>query len=1016
MNPLLDHGYKLTLNRNEGQLHNLTTGSTIHVRRTGRKWAVDLEDLAHAVNGSPQLQYHHAVQDMVQVDAVVTNTPKSIREQVLELHERLGHPNTEAMCQAVEGPSPTWIHTDLNAALIRSVMKRNPCIICLLAKRQKPPVAIASGDRKNMAPGECISGDIVPIHPPSHDGSTMFFLFVDVATGYMRAYTGKAKNGFLTAFIHMVNTMKKFGKNVKIFRSDSETILKNGDMGRYLEENGYFPECSAPEAHYQNFVERYVKTAVRAAATLLHGQQFLPAKYWDWALHHAIDCKNRTPNSKCPSTSPYEILTGRKVNLLKSFQFTFGDLVAVHISKERRRWKFDLRWDVGIYIGQPEASVDSAIIYYPFEGKVLERTDLVKLDITDEAYRRYYSRRHDIYDGTRSAPTRVGEILHDNEINIEKLLTLQDDEQPPIAIPLMEPTELPPDLSPQRRQRRWDHLPAPRVTRSKQSAASAMAVKVLAARASGPSITEALRAPDREEWVEAMSGEIETITNQFGCLIPEEIDTSQPYDLVHATMQLRKKMKDAVTIDKRKARLCACGNELGHIEGETYSPTVAALTHSFMLQLAVHDRMSLQLIDTVAAYLNQDYPEDATPLYVKIPKLVSLALNLDPDQTYRVKKYIYGLPDSGRAYYEAYSKHLMENGYQRSAHDPCLFFSVPSDDQRIYIWIHVDDTLVAADRAEDIDHFKQVIEKKFKITVNEKADKHLGVNISQLSDGSIKLTQSKLLQSIFDEFLEDSQRGKRRPQVPLRSTSNNTNDSPACDRRSYLHLLGMLNYLLRSRPDISTAISFAATKSVNPTMSDFERLLDIVNYLSKTKDIGLILHPGDRSLPLQLRCYVDASFLIHPDAHGHSGYCICLGQVSAFYVKSVKQALTATSSTHAEIKALYQLTVELLYIINLCDELKRPIDLPAVVFEDNAPAIQLAGDLSSRAKKSKHFLMLVNFLKEQVTMGLINIQKIHTSENIADLLTKPLDWAQFAPKAAKLLGLESDLDFENKEE
>lgn len=49
-------------------------------------------------------------------------------------------------------------------------------------------------------------------------------------------------------------------------------------------------------------------------------------------------------------------------------------------------------------------------------------------------------------------------------------------------------------------------------------------------------------------------------------------------------------------------------------------------------------------------------------------------------------------------------------------------------------------------------------------------------------------------------------------------------------------------------------------------------------------------------------------------------------------------------------------------------------------------------------------------------MGLINIQKIHTSENIADLLTKPLDWAQFAPKAAKLLGLESDLDFENKEE
>ena len=48
-----------------------------------------------------------------------------------------------------------------------------------------------------MKPGECISGDIVPISPPARDGSTMFFLFADVATGFMVAYTAKAKNSFL---------------------------------------------------------------------------------------------------------------------------------------------------------------------------------------------------------------------------------------------------------------------------------------------------------------------------------------------------------------------------------------------------------------------------------------------------------------------------------------------------------------------------------------------------------------------------------------------------------------------------------------------------------------------------------------------------------------------------------------------------------------------------------------------------------------------------------------------------
>lgn len=32
--------------------------------------------------------------------------------------------------------------------------------------------------------------------------------------------------------------------------------------------------------------------------------------------------------------SPYEVLTGRTLNLEKSFQFAFGDLVAVHVTKE----------------------------------------------------------------------------------------------------------------------------------------------------------------------------------------------------------------------------------------------------------------------------------------------------------------------------------------------------------------------------------------------------------------------------------------------------------------------------------------------------------------------------------------------------------------------------------------------------------------------------------------------------------------------------------------------------------
>ena len=101
-------------------------------------------------------------------------------------------------------------------------------------------------------------------------------------------------------------------------------------------------------------------------------------------------------------------------------------------------------------------------------------------------------------------------------------------------------------------------------------------------------------------------------------------------------------------------------------------------------------------------YRCQKYPQDATPLYVMLPKRVAEVLELDPNQTYRVLKYIYGLPDAGRAYYDAYSEHLISNGYHRTASDPCLFYKILGSRRRVYIWIHVDDTLIAADDLRDI--------------------------------------------------------------------------------------------------------------------------------------------------------------------------------------------------------------------------------------------------------------------------------------------------------------------------
>jgi hypothetical protein len=137
--------------------------------------------------------------------------------------------------------------------------------------------------------------------------------------------------------------------------------------------------------------------------------------------------------------------------------------------------------------------------------------------------------------------------------------------------------------------------------------------------------------------------------------------------------------------------------------------------------------------------------------------------------------------------------------------------------------------------------------------------------------------------------------------------------------------------------------------AIQPNEQDFKELFLVVDYLWQTKEKGLILHPAkEPNQPLQLICHVDASYLAHPDAKNHTGYCLSFGKFGSFYSKSSKQKLMATSSTHAEIRALYTLVLEIIYNVHLCSEVGRPISLLVIIFEDNQPVINLTTTLSSK--------------------------------------------------------------------
>ena len=182
-------------------------------------------------------------------------------------------------------------------------------------------------------------------------------------------------------------------------------------------------------------------------------------------------------------------------------------------------------------------------------------------------------------------------------------------------------------------------------------------------------------------------------------------------------------------------------------------------------------------------------------------------------------------------------------------------------------------------------------------------------------------------------------------------------------------------------------------------------MLQILLYLYQTRSVGLVLQAGIANRDLTQRSYVDTSYLTHQDSKSYSGYTMSLGEIGSFCSKSAKQSLVATSSTHAEMRAVYALTVDIIYMVHLMQELHRPLLLPCIVFEDNQPVIDLLKDTSARSKRCKHFLMMIDWIREQVLAGYLQLIKVPTEENIADVLTKIVTGGEYRKKASLLLGL-----------
>jgi hypothetical protein len=127
---------------------------------------------------------------------------------------------------------------------------------------------------------------------------------------------------------------------------------------------------------------------------------------------------------------------------------------------------------------------------------------------------------------------------------------------------------------------------------------------------------------------------------------------------------------------------------------------------------------------------------------------------------------------------------------------------------------------------------------------------------------------------------------------------------------------------------------------------------------------------------------------------------------------SKMQIEIALSTTETEYIALSQAMMEVLPIMWLIQEaqdhdinvITKPPKIHCKVFEDNEGAIEIAKVPKMRSR-TKHLNIKYHHFREEVKKRTVSIYHVGTTEQIADIFNKPLEYGLFRSLRVKLMGL-----------
>jgi len=527
---------------------------------------------------------------------------------------------------------------------------------------------------------------------------------------------------------------------------------------------------------------------------------------------------------------------------------------------------------------------------------------------------------------------------------------------------------------------------------------------------------QALREPDRKEFIRAMDKEL-TDQIEHGNFTVVHISTVPEGATILPTVwaMRRKRRQDTGEVYKYKGRLNVDGSKQkkGVNFWETYAPVATWASIRFILVLTLIHGWKTRQIDYVQAYTHADAPLD--DLYVKVPKGVVIEDGRREDYVLKVNKNVYGTHQAGRVWNHFLVDKLKSIGFTQSKIDECVFYR----GRCIYV-LYTDDSILVGPDDDELDAIVNDMQgAELKLTVDGKIDDFLGVNIERREDGKFVLTQPHLIDSILKDMRlhSDNVSVKTTPAAVSRILKRESR-SESFDRHfDYRSIIGKLNFLEKStRPDISQAVHQAARFAADPKKAHGKAVEWLCRYLAGTRDKGLIYDPKDQSFDV----YVDSDFAGNWDpeeapndadtARSRTAYVIMYAGCPILWGSRL-QSLIALSSTEAEYYALSTATREVIPVMELAKEMKQlGFDVgttePKVhckVFEDNSGALEIATVHKVRPR-TKHMNCQYHHFRSYVNSGQMSIHPISTEEQPADMLSKSVPLSKLVKHRLFIMG------------